>query len=131
MRIRRTIAGLTAVVVLVSAACCACASPVAAARPVKAAAHGCCTKSKEPAPAPVAPKQHDHHCHHCGTTGSFEMPRGGGTSAPTPFDVLLTVQTPIDGTLVPVVRATRATVIPAERDTPPPTLLDLRCALLR
>jgi hypothetical protein len=131
---RRLVSGLTAVAVLFSAAWCACAGAHVSpgpAGPATAPGHHCCARTDGPAPAPLAPqKQGEQHCRHCGTGGSFEMPRGG-PSAPVPFDVVLPLQTPVGAIYAAADVAVPAAATPAERDTPPPTLLNLRCALLR
>jgi hypothetical protein len=130
----RLVSSFTAVAVLFAAAWCACAQgrPLPSpSGPVAAGAHHCCDKTENPTPAPAAPQgSGEQHCHHCRTSGSLDVPRGG-SSAPGPFDVVLTLQTPLATVPSAAGVAVPSAPSPAERDTPPPTLLNLRCALLR
>jgi hypothetical protein len=50
---------------------------------------------------------------------------------PAPFDVVLPLQTPLTAVPSAAEVSVPSSLSPAERDTPPPTLLNLRCALLR
>jgi hypothetical protein len=131
---RRLVSSFTAVAVLFAAAWCACAqgrplpSPSA---PVAAGAHHCCDKAEDHTSVPDVPQgSGEHHCHHCRTGGSLDVPRGG-PAAPGPFDVVLTLQTPQAAVPSAAGVAVPSAPSPAERDLPPPTLLNLRCALLR
>lgn len=121
---QRSIAVITAFVVLVASTYCVCGATAAQPARQVATKHDCCKH----APVPQQSSKSSHqHCDHCDGTLVVTAPDNAATSSPATFDLLLDV-------VQVVVTHTNLHAIPQDRfdpfyTRPATTLLSLGCAL--